>query len=358
MKVLFILNHAPDYREEFLRQLSKEVELTVLAQPCGPDRLTPPAERQGYRYIEAAPRTFMGFRRQPEVHTLIQSEDWEVICASANPRHISRVAAFLASRKRRRRWIWWGLIFGEHDNRLLHAVRRRIMAAAGGILVHSEQVRHRLSEEYHLEAVSYNNTSVRRDEFRRSAVPREQTRIHLLFVGTYKPRKKIERLIHFAEVFDDVDVRIVGPGMDVLSIPPELADTGRVTVHDRAVGTALNDHFDWAHIVVSPGNTGLLVIEAARHGKAIAVDNDSYHGPEVWAARVTGQPFLSFGDDAAVRQFLDSLQADPEVLSRWSEDLREEAIKHYTVEHMTAVHVAEFERVRRAAQEEEAEPPA
>ncbi len=349
MKVLMVLNHAPDYREAFLRLLSQRVDLTVVAQPCAPDHLTPPPDRTGYTYVEIAPRRLFVFRMQPGLAALLKSEEWDVVCVSANLRQISRLFAFGSSRDLRAKWIWWGLIFGEHDHPLLHRLRKRALAAAAGVLVHSESVRNRLSGEYGIGSVSYNNTSVSESDFRQPALRDDDGRIHALFVGTYKPRKRIERLVEIADRVSYVDVRIIGPGMESLSVPEHLAARGRVSIYPRAVGTELNEHFDWADVVVSPGNTGLLVIEAARHAKPIAIDDGSYHGPEVWPARVTDQPFLSFGDADRVERFLKRIRSNHEQLHSWGAALRQEGLRKYTIEHMVAIHLAEFRRVAQGA---------
>ncbi|WP_405234276.1 glycosyltransferase family protein [Lentisalinibacter salinarum] len=347
MRVLFILNHAPDYRERFLRMLGHDVELTVVAQPCLPDGLHPPERREAYQYIEVAPFQFAGFRWQKGLADILRSQDWDIICVSANMRQLSRISLFLGNPEYRRRWIWWGLIFGENDSRHLAAVKKRLISRAAACLVHSRQVERRLMREFGVQAQSFNNTQTLRAEYRDATFSLEKDVLKLLFVGTNKPRKRLDRLVAIAERRRDVAIRVIGPGMDTLGVPVDSEGNERLKAFGRTTGADLNRHFDWCDFVVSPGNAGLLVQLAAQHGKGIVVDRDSYHGPEVELAHASGQPFIDFGCTGAVDRFIDSTKGRYDLLSSYGRSLREVAREEYSLENMVRVHLDVFARLDR-----------
>ena len=60
LNVLLVLDHAPDYRETFFRELALLTRLTVVAQSCEDDGLAAPLERKGYEYIEIPTKRVAG----------------------------------------------------------------------------------------------------------------------------------------------------------------------------------------------------------------------------------------------------------------------------------------------------------
>jgi len=126
--------------------------------------------------------------------------------------------------------------------------------------------------------------------------------------------------------------------MNSLSVPRRLIEQGRVQLYDRIVGDELRPHFDWADMVSNPGHVGLLVMNAAKHGKGIVIDSDCAHAPEYYLAREAAQPFISFGDDEAVDRFIDGIINDRALVVGYAEMLQDIAIKEYTVQNMAKVH--------------------
>lgn len=344
MKVLMILNHAPDYRESFLRELGGKIDLTVVAQPCAPDGLTPPESREGYRYIEIDSVKFFGLLWQPGLGRLLRGKKWDVICVSANLRHLSRIFLFLANPGYRDKWVWWGHIFGRSELKILSILRTYIIRKSAFCLVHGKSIAIQLNGEHGAKVVSFNNTEIRKSEFR-SGKFKKNPNLQLLFVGRYQPRKKLERLVELAKRREDVQVRLIGPGMENLSIPADLLTLGRIELFGRTVGEELNFHFDWADLVANPGHIGLLVMNAARHGKGVVVDSGSEHAPEFYLAKEAEQPFISFGDSEEVNRFIARVHENPSLLRQWGNALQARAKKEYTIESMTEVHVKVFKAV-------------
>ena len=347
-KVLLVLDHAPDYRETFLRELSQSARLTVVAQPCEPDRLTAPADRWGYEYVEIAATQVGGVYWQPGLTSLANRPNWDVICMGLNLRHPARVLAFLLLPTRWHNWVWRGHIFGRSDSWLLNRIRCFLLRRATACLVYSQVQVQEVARCCGVSARSFNNTEVKRSEFRQGIHTRISGRINLLFVGRNQPRKKLDRLIKLAERREDVFLRLVGPDMDMLDVPRWLEDSRRVVRFGKTSGDALNRHFDWAHLVANPGHAGLLVMNAARHQKAIVVDSESRHAPEYWLAAEADQPFIDFGDLEAVNHFLDSICGDPALPEGWGKKLQNVAKEKYTIENMVKAHMSVFSAIARS----------
>ena len=323
--------------------------MTVAAQPCQIAGLAPPDMRIGYRYIEVPAKRCNGFYWQLGLKKLLNQETWDVICCDINLRQLARLFLFLENKQYWNRWVWRGLIFGQSKLNVLVMIRRFLFKRAAGCLVYSEEVARRVKKEYGASAISFNNTEVRRDEFRTGYFNTENEELRFVFVGTFKPRKKLERLVRLAQTRTDVRIRIIGPGMEKLEIPSGLENNERLKVFGRLNGKDLNPHFDWSDLVVSPGNVGLLVMNAARHGKGIVIDNNSYHGPEYWLAKEAGQPFISFGDQQEVERFIDDVLDNRWKLRNWGRQLQDVAKEKYTIEYMAEAHFRVFERVKASA---------
>lgn len=349
MNVLMLLNHAPDYREPFLRELGSQVDLTVVAQSCEADGLTPPETRSGYRYIEIEPYRFWVLLWQPGLGRLLRNEYWDIVCVNANLRLISRIFLFLLHPRYQKKWIWWGHIVGSKTSWIIKMLRKWLIKKSAGCLVHSKSVVLELKEKYGVDAISFNNSEAMAHEFRDAVYDRLHQEIRMLFVGRYHPRKRLERLVQLASRREDVSFRIVGPGMENLSLDDSLQNTGILKIFGRTVGEQLKSHFDWADIVANPGHVGLLVINAARNGKGIVVDKASYHAPEHWLAIEAGQPFISFGNKEEVDSFLDRIHAEPSLIKQWGKSLQEKAKKEYTIEVMAETHLRVFQSIAAGA---------
>jgi len=347
--VLLIIDHAPDYREAFFRELGRIVALTVVAQPCEPDGLASPDERKGYTYLEIPSFKFMGFFWQPGLRGLVRNKTWDIVCVGINVRQLCRIFAFISLPEFHSRWVWRGHIFGKTKSKLLDYFRGLLLGRAAACLAYSEAQSIRVKHLFGIEAVSFNNTEVKANEFRTGHFPKrtgvDAGDLRLLFVGRDQPRKKLERLITLAARRQDISVRLVGPGMEARDVPANLINSRRIEIFGKTSGEDLNPHFDWADLVVSPGHVGLLVMNAARHGKGIAIDANSHHAPEYWLAKEAGQPFVAFGDSAQEDQFFENIFANRRILQNWGEELQRVAKSKYTIEYMSAIHAQVFRAV-------------
>ena len=351
LSVFLVLDHAPDYRESFLQELCKYVNLTVVAQPCEQDFLCPPDRRIGYEYIELPTLRFEGTNWQPGLVRLLIGKSWDAICVDLNLRHLTRLYLYLKGRGYRKRWIWRGQIFGHNDNRPIRWVRRYLLKYSAGCLTYSQPIAQRVFDLFGVKAVSFNNTQVRQEDFRQPVFD-THSGLRLLFVGRNQPRKKLDRLISLAMRCSDVHVRLIGTGMESLMIPAELSASGRVAVIGRTIGKDLDPYFDWADLVASPGHVGLLVLNAAQHGKGIVIDNQSRHAPEFWPAKEAAQPFINFENEYEINKFIDYMKNHRWKLQEWGHRLQDVAKQKYSIEYMAQVHYRMFEDVATGAKPE------
>lgn len=344
MKVLIIIDHAPDYRESFFRQLADKVDLTVVAQPCESDGLFPPIQRIGYNYIEEPSKRAFGFFWQAGLLRIILQEDWSIICVDLNLRHIARALAFIRSKPLWSKWVWWGHIFGKNSSLFFDQSRQFFLTRGANCLTYSEEIAQTVKDRYGVPAVSVNNTQICLKDFK-FFQHNKHSDIRLIFVGRYQTRKRLERLVDLCKRRSDVSVRLVGPGMAQLDIPEILIKTGKIQIFPRLIGEKLEPHFEWADLVAAPGHVGLLVMNAAQHGRGIVIDSQAMHAPEYFMAKEAKQPFIAFGKQNEVDQFIDEIKKNREKIQHWGQCLQTLAKQKYTVEAMADAHVGVFNAV-------------
>src|SRR5690606_11352008 len=334
LKVLIVINHAPDYREPFFRELAMHCDLTVIAQPCSTANLTPPNERKGYHYIEIMPISFKGIVWQRGINKILYENSFDIYCVDFNPRMISTFWIFLTSPHLQSKWVWRGSVYGNSESRLLEKFRGLIFRKARSTLVYSKEIAARITKEYGVPSISFNNTEVSTSDIQPIKVYncKKLDTIKIIFVGRYQERKKLERLISLAKLNKKVELRLIGPNMDVLTALLDNDTLSRVQIFGRLVGSELIPHFEWADVVFNPGHAGLLVLNAAKHGRAIVIDSNSKHAPEYFAAKESGQIFLPFDDLGAVNQWVEWVLENPENLTKLASQHQELALKEYTFE--------------------------
>ncbi|MCG5548923.1 hypothetical protein [Halorhodospira halochloris] len=339
--VLFILDHAPDYRESFLSSMSRHHELTIIAAPCDVIGLSPPKTRTGYKYIEGSPISFFGVSFDPIAFIYLLRSQHSIICVDLNLRRIERILAFLL-RGNNTRWVWWGPFFGASKHKVINRLKRYLVTRASGCLTYTWPIAAELGRWGVKNVRSFNNTQCLEADFKLLSFDSDTSRIKMLFVGRFQERKNLERLVDLAKRRLDVEIRLVGPHMENLSVPEQLLQEGRVQIYPKQEGDDLVPHFEWSHVVANPGHVGLLVMNTAQHRRGIVIDQASQHAPEYWLAKEAEQPFVDFSSSEALDHFIDYCKTKPEYLVALGDKLQQVARSRYTIEHMVSTHITFF----------------
>ena len=192
-------------------------------------------------------------------------------------------------------------------------------------------VRKRLVNETKKPIIVFNNTSYSKNEITPLPLPELNDKLHIIWVGRYQERKKIERLYHLAKNDKRVEVRLIGSGIkDAFS---SLKEMDNLKVFAAAYELELYQHFKWSHIVLNLGGAGLLVMNAARFQRPIVIDENSHHGPEIQLAIDANQDFIDFSDPKNTRRLIDEIFENPSYLEHKGKDLCS-YMANYTIEHM------------------------
>ncbi|MFW5983016.1 MAG: glycosyltransferase [bacterium] len=328
MDVLLIINHAPNYRDVFLKELGKWVNLTVVSFRGASAGLRDPENRDGYEYIELPPRKLLGISFQIKELTTL-SGDYDVLILGFD---IHRPFRFL-NLFRKKRIIFSGLIYGKNeDSFITRFARKKILSHAEGVLVYSDMVKERLSTEISKPIISFNNTSFSENDIKILPFNFNNDELNLIWVGRYQKRKKVERLVNLARRNPKVNLRLIGPGMKENILLAK--EDNNIHVFSEVYGDDLIAYFEWAHAVFNTGGAGLMVMNAARFGRPIFIDNDSLHGPEIQLAKDASQLFLDFGEEKEVDNLVKKCIEDREFLMEKGHILAQVMKKKYTVEYM------------------------
>jgi len=329
-KILYLITHAPNYRDKFFQELGKYVDLTVAAYPGAGSNLQDPSERVGYKYISLRPMKFMGFHFNPKEYFLANG-DYDIIIIGFVIRHPFRIMNIF---RRNKRTIPAGLIYGKSESKFLASIRKFLLNRSEGVLVYSNMVRNKLKKEIKSPVRVFNNTSFYENEITPLHGSPVKNNLNIIWVGRYQERKKIKRLYELAKIEKRVDIRLIGPGIKdafkSYSIPSNFK------IFDATYNDGLIDHFRWSHAVMNPGHAGLLVMSAGKFGRPIIVDCNSAHAPEIQMAKDANQDFIDFSCLNKVTQYIDYIFDHPGYLEMKGIELAEVMKKKYTIENMVS----------------------
>lgn len=333
MKVLFILNNAPSYKESFLRKLGESVDLTVLAEKN--NKYANNHMRKNYEYIEIESANIFLFRYQKGLKKYISDKSFDIIICSWNLRYFDRYIQFILS-KEKNKWIWWGHIYGKTQSLFLDLVRKLVFNKSKGVLVYSKQIRNRLQSNKVIKpVVSFNNSEVSKSEFRKTSWNNDNY-LKLLFVGRYQKRKKLYRLIEILERYNFIKIMVVGSGMHE-NFSNHL--NNRLIVKDARNNNELDEEFSWCDSMISPGHLGLMILNAARYGKPVIIFKNDTNAPEINLAYDADQIFIDYENKQELDQVIDKLQDNKEILMNKGNKLQEVAKQYYNVEYMVEQHL-------------------
>ena len=340
MKVLFIVDHAPDYREEFFRCLGEKCRLTVLSHPCSTANLSEPGSRKNYEYVEidsikAGPFLFSNPNK-------INAAGYDILCVDLNPRHLWRFYLFLKKKSFRKKWIWWGHIYGRSNNLILNFIRKQFLKRPAAILAYSKLIAKRVKADVNnVPVISINNSQSKRENFLSLEWPEFDT-LNFIFVGRPQKRKRLDRIINLAKNFPYTKWRLIGPDMQEFVHHHFNEITDNIECYGKTTGAELHKHFSWCHAVINPGHLGLLISNAALHGRPVLIQKNESHAPEIALANDSGQIFLDFDELVEIEKFFTGLRNDFSALKEAAQRLQRTAKSEYTIEHMVEKHLEAF----------------
>lgn len=326
MKVLYFINYAPNYRDVFLKELGKHIDLTVVSYEGKEANLKDPEKREGYKYIGLKRKRFLKINFNTKEFTLANG-DYDVIIVGYTLWNPFRMMNLFRKKKR---VIAEGLIYGKSNNLITKFLRRWYLNAAEGVLVYSQMVKKRLEKEIDKDIIVFNNTSFSKNEIQPIEHNTIDKRLNILWVGRYQPRKKIERLIELAKRNNKVNIRLIGPDLKMLfsESKPE-----NLEILDAVYSNELRPHFEWTNVIFNPGGAGLLVMNTARFSRPIIIDKYGHHGPEVQLALDAKQEFIDFADVNEVDNIVDKCLKNEKYLVSQGEKMALK-MKNYTIEYM------------------------
>jgi glycosyltransferase involved in cell wall biosynthesis len=326
VKVVYIINYAPNYRDVFLKDLGKFVDLTVVSFNGKSANFKDPEIRENYRFVELKQKRFLNVSFNFNEFTEA-SGDFDVIIVGYNLRNPFRLLNLI----RRKRVILEGLMFGKNDNFLVTMIRKFVISFSEGVLVYSQMVKSRLEKEVTKPIISFNNTSYTISQIKKLDFQPINQKLNLLWVGRYQERKKVERLIELARRNQNIELRLIGPE---LNKNLNTNDLSNVTIFESMYDEELEEHFNWCHAVFNPGGAGLLVMNSGRFARPIFIDNNSHHGPEIQMAIDASQHFIDFSNTNKVDDLVSFCLNNPKELEKLGVQLNS-SMKNYTVEYMS-----------------------
>jgi len=98
-------------------------------------------------------------------------------------------------------------------------------------------------------------------------------------------------------------------------------------------------------IFLNPGHLGLLISNAALHGRPVLIQKNENHAPEIALAEDSNQISLDFDDLKETGAFFNDLNKDINILQEAAMRLQITAKEQYTVEHMVEKHMDAFKLI-------------
>lgn len=329
MKVLYILNNAPNYRDVFLKELGKHVDLTVVSFSGAKINLKDPEYREGYKYIELEYRTFKNISFQTREFSIV-SKDYDVVILGYSLRNPFRILNVFRSHKN---ILFAGLIYGRNQGNFISGIMRKfILGRAKGVLVYTEAVKERLAKEINVPILSFNNTSFLKSEIKPLKFEFKSNELNLIWVGRYKKIKKVEALVKLARKYKNINLKLIGPNLAENIVLRE--DDFNISILGEVYSEDLEKHYEWSHAVFSPGHIGLLVMNTARYGRPIFIDSKTRHAPEIQLAKEANQLFLDFENKEEVDKLISLCISDRAFLIEQGINLAQTMSEKFTVEYM------------------------
>lgn len=327
-KIVYFINYAPNYRDVFLKELGKFVDLTVVSYDGKEVNLKNPVSREGYKYIILRRIRVFKFNLNIKEYTLANG-DFDVVIVGYTLWHPLRMFNLFRTKKR---VICEGKIFGENNDLLTKFARKLFVNAGEGVLVYSKLVKDKLTKDTNKPIIVFNNTSYSKVDLTPLLLKPVTNHLNVIWVGRFQSRKKLETLLEIAHKHKNLNFRIIGPGI-IENLKDKAKYISNVELFGETYNADLNEHFAWSHVIFNPGAIGLLVMNAARFKRPLFINPDPNNGAEIQLAIDANQDFIDFSDTDEVKRLVDKLFNEPKYIEDKATALHRE-MYNYTVEYM------------------------
>lgn len=282
MKRLLVLqNFILPYRKPVYNGLARDYDVTVLHS--GTSTVEP---ADAYKEILVPVRRLGPFFIQNGVFRELSSGKYDAVIAMFDLRWPSYILPVLKSRRRHGKWIFWGHWYSPRP--VVNYARDWLMKKADAILLYSrEEIGEMIRRGVQADKIFVaDNTIHVPNHHDYSRHPKSS----LLFVGTFKKRKKVDLLIDvFASILDEipenVKLEIVGDGEDrdfLYKMVRKLGLEERVIFHGRVDNCELlAGFFSRAHAYVSPGQVGLGLLHSFAYGVPVITTSQPAEKSEI-----------------------------------------------------------------------------
>lgn len=302
-EVAILQTTLPDYRREFVAELDRRLAggLVVLA---GDDFFDPSVRTRaadGRVHVRVRNHYFLGRRLLWQAGCWRTVLDARVAVIEANPRILSSWLMLALRRALGRRTLLWGHVWSRSRRNGIGRRLRHLMRALGsGLIAYTETEAGLLRAEHAQPVTAAPNALYRHDEMGAGArQPGADGQFICVgrLVAEKKPAVLLEAFIACASDLGERTLAFVGDGPLRGDLESRAAAAG---VGDRVVFTghladpaALRGLYHGAVASVSPGATGLSMIQSLAFGVPMIYSRDERHGPEIEAG-VIGWNCLTF----------------------------------------------------------------
>lgn len=337
IRVLFILSRLLHYRIPLMNSLASEERLNITILHSGDPTFT---KTSMYKEIVVKKHSFWGWHYQE--HVLDIANEYNVIIAPFDLRWLSNLLLFM--RRRRNKFVWWGIGFGRY--RIAIPLRVLLAKHSDALLIYTKSNREhliRIGVDPEKIFVTNNTIWVPEPVINRS----KSKRTKFLFVGSLEKRKRIEDLLNaFAHIEKlvpkNVTVDVIGSGGEEFSLRElslHLGLKNRIKFHGRIEDDhLLREFFLQSLASISPGQAGLSVLHSFAHGVPFITMSDAISGGEIDNIKTGINGFLYDGTVEALSKYLLILANNPEI----SVMLGENAYQHYVQNRTFAIMVDSF----------------
>lgn len=314
MKVSFVHKLIYDYRLSFYESLGREPDIDLTVLHSGESMRQ---ETSSFKEVILAEKKFGGFFWQQEIGRYLEGQD--VVVYLFDIRYISSIQR-IVRRLDDSRVLFWGIGLGESKISRLIGNRFRVFMTryADRVAVYMPGNKDFLIESgAQGEKIFVSPNTV---EVKNPFLPELSDRSRIVFLGSLKPRKRLEDLlIAFSRVSqklpEEIGIDVIGGGD--INRYQELATSLGIKDRVKFIGhltdeTVIGRIFSKAIVCVSPGQIGLTVLHSFAFGTPFVTSFDAITGGEKENLKHGKTGLFYDGSIGQLADLIESLVTNPE----------------------------------------------